>query len=115
MIVNYKVSIDILKKYVPAKTVPDLWENISYVSLVGFMFKNVKVKGISIPFHTEFEEVNLRFYVKYLNESNNECKRGVVFIKEIVPKTAISFIANNIYKENYVTRKMIHEMKLNDS
>lgn len=105
--VNYAVNPKILKPFLPYKTEIDYWHNICFVSLVGFLFKDVKVKGIAWPFHTTFEEVNLRFYVRY--KSGDSWKRGVVFIKEIVPKPAISFIANTIYKENYETRPMLHE------
>ena len=56
------------------------------------MFLNTQLLGISVPFHRNFEEVNLRFYVK--KWENQQWKRGVVFIKEIVPKKALSFIAN---------------------
>ena len=104
---NYSVDPKILQKYVPLKTEIDLWNNICYVSLVGFMFLNTKVKGFKIPFHINFEEVNLRFYVRY-NE-NGKWKRGVVFIKEIVPRAALTFIANTIYKEHYETLPMNHE------
>jgi uncharacterized protein YqjF (DUF2071 family) len=62
--------------------------------------------GIKIPFHINFEEVNLRFYVRY-NDSG-VWKRGAVFIKEIVPKWAISLVANTIYREKYSTKKMKH-------
>jgi len=62
--------------------------------------------GIKIPYHNDFEEVNLRFYVKY--KDVDEWKRGVVFIKEVVPKRALSIIAGSIYKENYVTNPMNH-------
>ena len=74
---------------------------------------NTKVLGIKIPYHINFEEVNLRFYVKRLE--NNEWKRGVVFIKEIVPKKLISFVANTIYKENYQALPMKHVFKENES
>ena len=103
---NYAIDKDILQKYIPAKTELDLWNNTCYVSLVGFMFINVKLKGLKIPFHVNFEEVNLRFYVKH--KENTEWKRGVVFIKEIVPKPALTIIANTIYKEHYETLPMKH-------
>ncbi|MEO8446592.1 MAG: DUF2071 domain-containing protein [bacterium] len=115
IMVNYKVSQDILLKYLPAKTEMDFFQGNCYVSLVGFMFLNVKVKGFSIPFHKNFEEVNLRFYVRHEDKNTHEVKRGVVFIKEIVPKSAISFIANNIYKEKYETMKMSHDWKMDSS
>jgi hypothetical protein len=88
---NYVIDPKILEKYVPKGTELDIWEGKCFVSLVGFRFLNTKVKGIKVPFHVNFDEVNLRFYVKYLD--GNEWKRGVVFIKEIVPKPILSFVA----------------------
>ena len=70
------------------------------------MFLNTKLLGIPIPFHRNFEEVNLRFYVRH--HDGQEWKRGVVFIKEIVPKPALTFVANTVYKEHYQTMKMDH-------
>ena len=104
---NYEVDKEILTKYLPPFTELDDWQGKYYVSLVGFMFVNTKLKGFNIPFHSNFEEVNLRFYVKYKDETGT-WKRGVVFLKEIVPKPAITFIANTIYKENYQTLPMKH-------
>lgn len=103
---NYVVDPEILKPYLPPKTELDTWNDRNYVSLVGFMFLNTAIKGIRVPLHTNFEEVNLRFYVKY--SEGDTVKRGVVFIKEIVPKPMLSFVANTIYKENYETMPMSH-------
>jgi uncharacterized protein YqjF (DUF2071 family) len=103
---NYAIDKKILTNYLPPKTEMDLWNDTCYISLVGFMFKDTKVLGLKIPFHTNFEEVNLRFYVRY--KDNREWKRGVVFVKEIVPKPALTFVANTIYKENYETMPMKH-------
>ena len=101
---NYIIDPLSLQKFLPAKTEIDLWKGNCYVSLVGFMFQNVRLKGTRIPCHVNFPEVNLRFYVRH--KENNEWKRGVVFIHEIVPKPAITFIANTIFKEHYVTLPM---------
>ena len=98
---NYEIDATILKKYVPKGTEIDIWNGKCYISLVGFRFENVKLLGVKVPFHINFEEINLRFYVKRFE--NGEWKRGVVFIKEIVPKPALSFIANSVYKEHYET------------
>ncbi|WP_316760365.1 DUF2071 domain-containing protein [Pedobacter aquatilis] len=103
---QYAVDREILLKYLPPNTELDDWQGKYYVSLVGFMFIDVKLRGLNIPFHTNFEEVNLRFYVRY--KDGEELKRGVVFIKEIVPLPAITFVANTIYKENYQTLPMKH-------
>lgn len=106
---NYVIDPQLLAKYIPPKTELDFWQDKCFVSLVGFMFINTKLLGMPIPFHRNFEEVNLRFYVRY--NDNGTWKRGVVFIKEIVPKPAITFVANTIYKENYQTLKMSHQWK----
>jgi|SRR5687767_1291409 len=103
---NYVINPEVLLKYVPKGTELDSFNGQYYVSLVGFKFCNTCLKGFRIPFHTDFEEVNLRFYVRY--KENDLWKRGVVFIKEIVPKPAITFVANTIYKENYATMPMRH-------
>jgi uncharacterized protein YqjF (DUF2071 family) len=110
---NYEVDAKVLEKYIPSGTEIDIWNNKCYVSLVGFLFKNTKVLGLKVPFHVNFEEVNLRFYVKRFEDG--EWKRGVVFIKEIVPKSAITFIANTLYQEHYETQKMRHEIIKNDN
>lgn len=110
-IANYAINPSVLSKYIPSGTELDLWENKCFVSLVGFLFRNTKILGIKIPFHTTFEEVNLRFYVKRFE--NNSWKRGVVFIKEIVPKPAITFVANSIFKEHYEALPMRHIWKKN--
>ena len=107
---NYAVDPSVLQAYLPYKTELDLWEGTCYLSLVGFMFVNTKVMGIKVPFHVNFEEVNLRFYVRYLD--GGEWKRGVVFIKEIVPKPALTLVANTLYKEHYETMPMRHRWEV---
>lgn len=106
LMINYKVDPGLLKMYLPYSTELDDFNGQHFVSVVGFLFKNTKLKGMKIPGYVNFEEVNLRFYVK--RKVANEWVRGVVFIKEIVPKRMISFIANSVYYENYVTYKMSH-------
>jgi uncharacterized protein len=103
---NYAIDPKLLLPYLPYKTELDIWNDTCYVSLIGFMFLNTKLKGIKVPFHSNFEEANLRFYVRY--KENNEWKRGAVFIKEIVPKFAITLVANTIYGEKYETMPMKH-------
>ncbi|WP_353778905.1 DUF2071 domain-containing protein [Winogradskyella sp. 3972H.M.0a.05] len=102
ILINYVIDPKILLPYVPKHTTLDFYDNKCYISLVGFLFEDTKVLGIKFPKHINFEEVNLRFYVKH-----NE-KRGVVFIKEIVPKPLITSIANGIYHEHYETHEMSH-------
>jgi len=109
-IANYEVSPEILKNYLPAYTELDSWNGKHYVSLIGFMFLNTKMLGLKIPFHINFEEVNLRFYVKF--KEGDKWKRGVVFIKELVPKKALTIVANTLYKEHYQSVPMNHSWKI---
>jgi uncharacterized protein YqjF (DUF2071 family) len=102
--INYEVNPEILIKHLPLYTELDLFEGKALVSMVGFLFNNTRVFGIKWPFHTNFEEVNLRFYIKHFD--GEKWKRGVAFISEIVPKPAISIIANALYNEHYSTAKM---------
>ncbi len=111
LMANYQIEPSILQKYLPCGTELDSFNNVHFISLVGFLFKNTRLKGLSIPSHRHFEEVNLRFYVRY--KDDGVWKRGIVFIKEIVPKCTISFIANIIYKEKYVSRRMKHSWEKN--
>jgi len=110
---NYKVDPALLRDHLPAQTELDLYNGDCYVSLVGFMFEETAVRGIKFPFHVNFEEVNLRFYVRY--NDHGIWKRGAVFIKEIVTKRMISFVANTLYKENYITLPMKHHYIVKDS
>ena len=106
---NYEVDPSLLADRVPAGTELDLHDGKCFVSLVGFMFVDTRVLGVPVPFHINFEEVNLRFYVR--RETGAETRRGVVFIKEVVPRFAISFVARTLYGEPYQAWKMHHQRK----
>ena len=108
VMLNYEVDPAIVQPHVPAGTEIDFWNGKTYLSLVGFLFLRTRVKGIPIPFHRDFEEVNLRFYVR--RKTGEEWRRGVVFIKEIVPRWAISWVARTFYNENYVSLPMRHHV-----
>lgn len=104
LMLNYEIDPQILTSRIPAGTELDLWNGKSYVSMVGFRFLNTRLRGIAIPFHRNFSEVNLRFYVR--RKTGNEWRRGVVFIKEIVPLPCVALVARWVYNENYVTLPM---------
>ncbi len=107
-LVNYVIDPDVLTPYVPAGTEVDLWDGRCYVSVVGLRFLKTKLLGVPIPFHRDFPEVNLRFYVR--REVDGVLRRGVVFIKEIVPLPAVTLVARTVYNENYVTLRMRNEI-----
>src|SRR5215813_232043 len=106
---NYAVDPLLLLPFVPKGTTLGSFQGKTYASLVGFRFCKTKLLGkLPVPFHSEFEEVNLRFYVN--REVDGELRRGVVAIKEIVPKPAIALTARWIYGENYVSLPMQHRV-----
>ena len=104
IMINYEIDPLLLGTRVPPGVDLDLEGGKCFVSLVAFMFLDTRVLGIPIPFHINFEEVNLRFYVK--REVAAESRRGVCFIKEIVPRWAIATVARVLYGEPYESRKM---------
>lgn len=106
---NYQVDPRLLHPFVPAGTELDHWRGRTYISLVGFLFLNTKVFGLPVPFHRDFEEVNLRFYVR--RREGDELRRGVVFVREIVPRWAIATIARKVYGEKYVSVPMSHQIR----
>jgi uncharacterized protein YqjF (DUF2071 family) len=109
VMLNYEVKPSLLERQVPAGTELDSFEGKTYLSLVGFWFKEARLWGkISVPFHSEFEEVNLRFYVR--RRVGGEERRGVCFIAEIVPKRAIAWTASLVYGENYLRFPMEHRI-----
>ncbi len=104
---NYEVEPAVLASRVPRGTELDLHDGKCFVSLVGFMFLDTRVLGLPVPFHVNFEEVNLRYYVK--REVDGELRRAVCFVKEIVPRYAIATVARVMYGEPYECWRMSHE------
>ncbi|MCC7439202.1 MAG: DUF2071 domain-containing protein [Armatimonadetes bacterium] len=111
VMLNYLVDPAILLPLVPKGTELDAWNGRIYISMVGFLFLETKVMGLPIPFHRNFEEVNLRFYVRRV--VGGEVRRGVVFIKEIVPRWAIATAARLFYNERYVAMPMRNRLQMN--
>lgn len=105
---NYEIDPLALAPFVPAGTELDSWNGKFYVSMVGFLFLRTRIFGVPIPFHRNFEEVNLRFYV--WRKADDGWRRGVVFIKEIVPLTTIAFVARKFYNEPYIALPMTHQI-----
>lgn len=103
---NYPVDQEIVRPLAPRGTELDLWDGKAYISLVGFLFLNTRVLGVAFPFHRNFEEVNLRFYVRH--KAQSEWRRGVVLLKEFVPRRAIAAVARIVYNENYEAASMTH-------
>jgi len=108
VMLNYAVDPAILGRHLPCGVELDLWQGEAFVSMVGFRFLRTRVLGVAIPFHQDFDEVNLRFYVRRRVEDG--WRRGVVFIREIVPKSMIAVVARVAYNEPYMGLPMRHDV-----
>jgi hypothetical protein len=101
---NYEVAPQLLEPYVPAGTELDRHDGTCYASVVAFQFFNTRILGIPVPFHRDFSELNLRFYVR--RTADRQIRRAVVFIREVVPRAAIALTARLLYNEPYITLPM---------
>ncbi len=106
---NYEVDPAILKSLVPVGTELDPWQGKTLVSMVGFRFLNTRVRGLAMPFHQDFDEVNLRFYVR--RKAADGWRRGVGFVRELVPRAAIAWVARTLYQEPYLALPMSHRIE----
>src|ERR1700757_3498231 len=110
---NYVVDPRLLAPLIPPATEIDFENGETFVSVVGFLFLNTRVLGLPVPLHRDFEEVNLRFYVR--RKSADTWRRGVVFVREVVPKIAIATVARVFYGERYSAYPMRHDVSDNES
>ena len=110
---NYVVDPSLLQPHVPSGTELDFFEGNTFVSMVGFRYQNTRILGISVPFHRNFVEVNLRFYVRH--KASSGWRRGVVFLKEIVPLPAVAWTARWIYEENFCVHPMRYSIDVEES
>jgi uncharacterized protein len=104
VMLNFEVEPAVVARYLPAGTEIDFFHGKTYLSMVGFRFLNTRVLGLPIPFHRNFDEVNLRCYVK--RTVNGQTRRGVSFIRELVPRRMVALVANRVYNENYLRLPM---------
>ena len=113
VMLNYEVTEELLDPLVPAGVELDRWRGRLYVSVVGFLFRDTRILGVAVPGHRTFEEVNLRFYVRRHVET--ESRRGVVFVRELVPRRAIAVVARLMYNEPYRALPMRHHIGESDA
>ncbi|MCA9232221.1 MAG: DUF2071 domain-containing protein [Planctomycetales bacterium] len=109
---NFVVEPKILLPHVPAGTKLDTFEGLTFVSMVGFQYQRTRVLGLPVPFHRNFVEVNLRFYVRRLADEG--WRRGVVFLKEIVALPAVAWVARRFYDENFCVHPMRYAIDTSD-
>jgi len=108
VMLSYEVDPTVLAPYVPRGTQLDSWQGRTFASIVGFFFRTPRLFGMPIPLHASFEEVNLRFYVR--REAAEGVRRGVVFLRELVPKRAVAWVARYGFGQNFLRVPMSHEL-----
>jgi uncharacterized protein len=102
--VTYPADEQLLAPHLPRGAQIDTLEGSPRVSIVAFHFRRTRLRGVPIPLHVNFGEINLRFYVRLHG------RRAVVFIREFVSRPAISIIAKLTYNEPYRTIRMRDEV-----
>lgn len=110
VMLNYEADPAVLRPLVPRGVELDTWGGRHFVSVVGFQFLDTRLLGVPVPFYRNFDEINLRFYVR--RRADDGWRRGVVFVKEIVPRWALATVARVAYGEKYVARPMRHRIDL---
>jgi uncharacterized protein YqjF (DUF2071 family) len=109
LMATWAVDPALLEPYVPARTTLDLWNGQALLSIVGVRFLNLQLAGISVPFHQQFEQINFRFYVsRHIADTE---RKGVVFLKQIVPSASMSLVATMLYNESFLTTPTRHEIR----
>jgi uncharacterized protein YqjF (DUF2071 family) len=98
-LINWRIQPELLTPHVPTGTELDNWNGAYYVSLVGFRFLDTRVLGMPVPLHSDFQEVNLRTYTRRRIE--NEIRRGVTFLRELVSRPVIAASARLTFNEPY--------------
>jgi uncharacterized protein YqjF (DUF2071 family) len=110
VLLSYQIDPAILLPLIPQGTALDTWEDQALVSIVGFRFLETRILGLPVPFHVNFDEVNLRFYVR--RHAEGAWRHGVVFIREVVARRAIATVARMMYNEPYVTLPTRHQVNM---
>ena len=105
VMLTWAVDPRLLRAALPRGLELDLWQGEALASVVAFHFEQVRLRGLAVPCHTHFPEVNLRFYVRRRAE-DGAWRRGVVFVQEMVPKRAVALVARRLYGEPYIARPM---------
>lgn len=105
---SYRADPALLRPYVPRGTELDDCGGETLVSVVGFLFRVTRLLGLPVPFHRNFEELNLRSYVR--RTVAGEVRRAVTFIKELVPRRAVAAVARLAYNEPYDALPMRHRL-----
>ena len=106
---TWAVHPSLLAPMVPARAILDLWNGDALLSLVGMRAVNVRVSGLPVPLHQDFDQISMRFCVR--REVAGETRRGLVFVKQIVPSASMTLVDRLLYHANYVNAPTRHDIE----
>ncbi|WP_132051609.1 YqjF family protein [Pseudocnuella soli] len=102
LFLHWKVPQDLLRPLVPPGLELDMHNSETWVSLVAFTMEQIRPRGLpAVGFVSNFEEINLRTYVRVDN------KPGVYFLSIEAGNGLFAFIARNLSGLPYETAAML--------
>jgi uncharacterized protein YqjF (DUF2071 family) len=109
VLLSFEVDPEVLRPYLPQGLSLDLWEGRCLISVIGLQFLGIRIRGIPVPCYGNYPEINLRFYVR--RRVQGQWRRGVVFIKQIVPHQMVALVARWVYHERFVAMPVKHSVE----
>jgi uncharacterized protein YqjF (DUF2071 family) len=92
---TFAVPPDLVAKHLPPGVELDRWEGEALVSVVALDFEGLRCYGVPAVGMRRFPDVNFRVYVRHGE------RRGVVFLRELVPVRLIAWTARLLYREPF--------------
>lgn len=88
---HWRIPVEQLRPFIPARLILDSLEGSAWVSLVAFTMEQIRPRLLpAIPALSNFHELNLRTYVSY------EGKPGVYFLSIEAEKSISAFVARGL-------------------
>lgn len=88
VVINFDIEPRIVEMHLPPGLEVDLYNDHSFISLVALKCRDTVIKGIRIPFHSNYAQLQLRCYVK--RTDGDTTRRGTFFIKRFVPSRRVA-------------------------
>lgn len=101
LLLSYEIDPALLLPHLPAGTEVDFHARRAFVTLLGLHLGNPALYGLPLPFFRGYAQVNLRFYVRR-RLAPNHWRRGVAFIRQIVPHRPVAWTAQWLFHEPVV-------------
>ena len=108
-LLSWSIDDSAVTRLLPQGLEIDRFNGNAFVSAVGLTVSNLRVLGVS-TWPTRFEQVNFRFYVRQRLISGGY-RRGVVFLKQLVPHRTTALTARLVYGEPFAPVPISHDCR----